>query len=250
MSSAGGILIFRERPERLLICSMRGTAKRVASLTILFLLAASTASPLDWRSFAAASDSSSDAALLDAFAEGDTATRLDICDGLGARTEPSERAMIELIADGHRGNAAWDGEVFLRALLASLFRPSLDPAVLRGRIEANGVALDDLFSRIAEWRDPQLTEELVDLAPICAGPAPLAALGEVGERILHNLSEGGGMLMPEWRSLALAYLKAVGSIGNTAYLFSCTEIARLSRDKDLVTAARATARALISPATF
>lgn len=221
-----------------------------AGLALVFFLAAWAASPVDWKTFTAATDGRSDQVLLDAFASGDTATRLDICEGLGLRAEISDGVFIELIADGHRGNASWDAEVFLRALLASLFRPTLNAPVLRARIDANAGALDVLFARVPDWRDPQLVEQLVNLASMCSGAARLGALREVGDELLGNLSEDDGRLMPQDMSLALAYLKSVSAVGDRVYLFSCTEMARLSRDRDLVLAARAAAQALIAPAAF
>ena len=188
-------------------------AMRLIGLAIFFLLGTCPASPVDWKAFAASSDGKSDAVLLDAFTSGDTSTRLDICEGLGQRTEPSAGVFIELIADGHRGNASWDASVFLRALLASLFRPTLDATVLRARIDSNASALDGLFSRARDWCDPQLVEQLVDLAPLCSGTARLGALRDVGDDLLQKLSSPDGALMPQDTSLALAYLEAVRAIG-------------------------------------
>jgi hypothetical protein len=234
MSSRGGTIQ--------LACRGKKRCRRRVCILLAFFFAAAIASPLDWRSFAASTDSGSDTAFFDAFVLGDTEIRLALCEGIGLRSDPAEGAIIDFIADGHRGNAAWDAVVFLRALLASVFDPSQPDEALRNRVAANASALDALFSRVGEWRDPQLVEALVNLAPLCAGSVRLTALVEVGNGIVHALETGSGLLMPQSRSLAFAYLRSVREIADGAFLFSCSEIARLSRDKDIVDAARLAAR--------
>jgi len=216
----------------------------------LFLIVAAAAHPLDWRSFAASTDSGSDAILIDAFASGDTETRLAICAGIGLRPDPYDARIIEIVADGHRGNAAWEAEVFIRALLASVFDNAQGESQLRERIRVNAPALDLLFTRMSEWRDPQIVEALVDLAPLCPGMGRLGALMETGTRLARHLTDSRGMLDPQERSLALAFLRAAAAIGDVVFLSSCTEMARLSRDRVVVDQARAAARALLAPASF
>jgi hypothetical protein len=225
-------------------------SSRTALAVLIALCIATAGSALDWRSFAASTDSNSDTLLSDTFLSADTETRLALCDGVGMRNDPFDARIIDLVASGHRGNASWDPDVFLRPLLASIFNTERGETVLKARIGANAAALDTLFARIADWRDPQLTEILVGLAPICEGTVRLGALMKVGTALLRALSVNGGLLAPQMRSLALAYLSTVSAIRGEDFLFVCTEMARLSRDKDVVDRARVTARALIAPASF
>ena len=219
-------------------------SSRVAACVSL-LFAASVANALDWGDFALVSDRSEDPLLIEVILSSDLGQAIGICEGVGSRHDPAAGAVIEAIVTS--GGSLLRTETLLRALLARLLDPDRTDPPLAERLAANADAIDMLARAVSLWVDPQLVAALVRVLPLVEGPDRLRALVDVGDRIISAEDRGRGLLSPQETALAMEWLAAVRSIGSRDLLFSCVQVARLSADVDLVSAARETARALGSP---
>jgi hypothetical protein len=219
-------------------------SSRVAAC-LIFLFAASVAIALDWGDFALHSDRSQDSFLIEVLLPSDLEGAVSICEGVGSRPDPAAGAIIEAIVT--QGDSELRTETLLRALLERLLDPARSDPPLADRLAANADALGTLVGAISRWEDPQLAAALVRVMPLMQGTDRLRALVEVGDRVVAREDRGNGMLSSQETSLALEWLSAVRSIGGADFLFPCVRIARLSRDTDLVAAARETAKALGAP---
>jgi hypothetical protein len=191
----------------------------------------------DWASIAATSDRSEDSMLLQAMADGDLETRLAICGSLTKREDPYLEGILSWLADT-RG--VFDGPQ--RELLLRVVLRGFDAA----RVAANSQALASLLGRVDEWKDPQLTGTLIVLAPRMGSASPHAAIMRIGDRLVSELLESGGVLPSQETALGLDFLAAAEAVGSADFLPACAQIARLAREKALVDRARAVAAALLA----
>jgi hypothetical protein len=219
---------------------------RRQSLGVLFMLLPVLLPALDWEALAEGSSSAQDTVLLSAMAEGDLETGLSICRGVSRRTDPSMTGIIMAIAAAHVGTNSWRSELLLRTLLQPIADVQSGIDFRRARIAANADALDDLFTRVGDWKDAQLAGALARIAPLAATFEALRAVARIGARIVDGLAKGNGLLPSQEEALALDYLDSATALGRQELAEQCAEIARLSREPILMKAARSTARILLS----
>jgi hypothetical protein len=216
-----------------------------AAIAVLLLLWGVALFGQDWGEFARHSGTRDDGLLIDLIGKVDLAEALDICAGIGMRSEAAVGPIIESIASDAFGPGRDRSEALLRVLLAALLDPSRPDPSLAARVSANAGALGDLLEGMADWKDPQLAGELVRIIPLIDGPSGPPALMAAGERIVASLQRGSGRLMPQEASLAMDFLTAVRETSSRDFLPSCALVARLSTDADLVKAARETAASIV-----
>ncbi|MGO9309929.1 MAG: hypothetical protein ACLQDL_12990 [Spirochaetia bacterium] len=213
---------------------------------LLFLLAARVLCAQDWESFAAASDRSADPIILQTMAAGDLETNIALCKGLARRSDSDCRAILESLAAGHASRTTLHSELLLRYLLEGVRSANPQEASLAQWAAANASALDELLFRIAEWRSPQLEGVLLAFALIAPGPQGMHAIMDVGDSLVRELESSAGLIPSEREALVLDFLAAARKADRADFFPSCAAIARLSRDKVIVEAARSAAAALAS----
>jgi len=212
---------------------------------MLLVIPTSLTFAFDWGDFTARSERTDDSFLVTALEEGDFETRVAICEAMGKRAEPDAQAILSWLLAGYSKGKIYQAELLLRLALVSLFEsPSGEPA-RAARFAANGEVLGDLARSIGTLKDPQLRGTIVRFLPRLDRSAGLRALMDTGAGIVETLSRAGGLLSPQETSLAFDYLQAVKTIGTRDFFEPCLEMARLSRDKGLVAAARGAASAVL-----
>ncbi len=208
------------------------------------MLAAAVARADDWRGFAARSDRTDDALLIDIMQEGDFSTRASICEGIARRSDPYAADIIQFISTRITGTGTYRGEILLRILLAGLFDPSRGPDAVRAALAANADVVSPMVARIDKWQDPQLRAVLVRLFPLMERDQVAGPLQEVGAGLVVALTNSQGFLSPQSTALALDFLGSVETLRAGDCLDQCVQIARLSRDWERVDRAREVARQL------
>lgn len=211
---------------------------------LAFALASAPLRAQDWESFAASSSRALDPEILRIMAESGLEENIAICRGLGRRGDADVQVFIDSLAAGHVAKTAVGTEVLLRWLLSTALGARTGEQDLRAWQEANAPAVDMLFSRIDQWGNPQLKAALVRLALIARNSQGTRAIMAVGTGLVRELESSGGLIPSEDMALALDFLSAARSTARSELFDPCVEIARLSRDAVLVSAARSTAKAL------
>ncbi len=224
---------------------MSSGAAHGAIISIAFLLAAVTLAAQDWEAFAAGSGSAQDPVLLSAMAAGDLQTALGICRGVSRRSDPSMVNFIQALTSTP-ARAPWRSELLLRILLEPLAEAGTSEDFRSARLQANASALNDLYSRIDDWKDAQLAAALVRIAPFAATPASLQAVMRVGARVIAELQKGNGLIPSEETALALDCVSSAAALRRPEMAELCMQMARLSHEPVLVKAARAAAATLLS----
>lgn len=219
--------------------SQRGPARLALALAAL-LLAARPGAAL-WREFALASDRSWDPVILEALDGATLDERLEILQAVGERDDPFIGRYLEDFLV-RRGPDQPVREHLMRVLLASAFPREAPPERLAPRVAPNRQGLLAMCARLATFTDPQLCAEVVRLIPLLDGGRAdlLALVGQLAER----LAASGGRLDPREDGLLLDALEAMGRIGSPDFLEPALAVARLSRERPVVEAARELARAL------
>jgi hypothetical protein len=220
-----------------------------AILCIALLTIAVPAEAQDWSDFARASDRSQDGFLLQIMNEGDLATAAGICASVGQRADPYAGDIIASIAASHIGREITSSELLLRTLLKGLLDPERAMPPLADRISVNREGLLILYDSISTFRDPQLVSTLVELLPSLPDISPKVRLAAAGRRVLDSLAMGNGMLNAPETALAMSVLAVARQLGGADFLDFCAAIVHLSRDPDLLRAARSGAAALASAPT-
>jgi hypothetical protein len=214
---------------------------------VLFLiLMASRVAAQDWESFAASSNRSADPLILQAMAEGDLETNIALCKGLARRSDGDVRSILETLAAGHAAKTALTTELLLRYLLQGVLDANPQEASLRSWVHINADSIDGLLMRIAEWRNPQLKGALLVFACIDSTPQSMRAIMEVGASVVHELQASDGLIPSQEAALILDFLNATKRDPRFDFFEYCSAIARLSRDKVIVDAARSAAATLAS----
>jgi hypothetical protein len=211
---------------------------------LVFVLVAGSLSAQDWESFAAGSSRSEDSLILQNLKSADLDTAIAICRGLGRRQDRNVEAAIDYLAENDTPGTAARTELLLRWILASARQAHPGEQDLTAWIGDNAASIDTLMDRMPRWKSPMLKGELIALAVIASRPSSLPALMEAGDGIVKQLSATGGFLSGEDTSLATAFLSAAEHTAAADFLPACADIARLSRDKTLVDAARRAAAAI------
>ncbi len=220
-----------------------------AALCIALLAIAVPTGAQDWGDFARASDRSQDELLSQVMNESDLATAAAICAGVGLRVDPYAGDIIESLIASRVGRAITRSELLLRTLLKGLFDPGRADSPLAERVAVNRQALRALYDAFPSLQDPQLVETLVNLLPALPDNSPGVHLMAAARRILTKLDAGNGMLDAQETALAMDVIAVARQLGGADFLDFCAAIVHLSRDGDLVSAARATAAALRSSPT-
>ena len=220
-------------------------SSRTACSLLLILLAARLCAQ-DWEGFAASSDRSADPVILQTMAAGDLETNIALCRGIARRSDPDVGSIIESLAAGHAARTAVSTELLLRYLLKGVLDANPTEASLRSWASTNAVPLDMLLFRITECKSPQLRGVLLAFAVIAPGTQGMHAVMDVGASVVRELEASDGLIPSEDAALVLDFLNAARRAARSDFLPYCTAIARLSRDKVIVDAARSAASALAS----
>jgi hypothetical protein len=213
---------------------------------VLFLFASVSlcAAPADWKDIASRSDRSADAMILQTMNGDDLDAALQLCEGVGVRSDPYAADIIESLAARHASATSDRTELLLRVLLAGLFDPSRSEGEIRDRAAANAGALGTLFDRIETFKDFQLTGVLLGILPSMQGYDAAPVLTRVGSRLVADLRKAEGVITSQEIALAFDYLATVEKLPSSDFLDQVVSIARSSREKVLVDRARAVAAAL------
>ena len=212
----------------------------------MFTLSGASAHAVDWAAFVANSDRTEDGLILDIMNGADFDTRVHICEALGLRTDPYAEDILSWLVARFSRSAEQETEVLLRVTMNSLFDEASSDQVLRDRIQANSLFIDELIKRMADFHDPMLRDSVIRLLPHVADGNRLSALMGVGAGIESSLRQGS--ISAAETALAYEYLTVVQQIGTPDFLESCLAIARLSWSKDLTEKAHQVARVLASTA--
>lgn len=216
-----------------------------ALYAVLLMLAAGTLGAQDWESYAAGSDRSMDALILQNMAEGDLETRIALCRGLGRRSDQDVQAIIDALVSERRLDVGGTSELLLRWLISSARDAHPQAEGLRAWGAANARSVDVLLERMPGWKSAQLKGALLSLAVIAPGSRGANAIMDVGLELVRELQEAPDGLMPSQdTALALDFLAAARQVPRRDFFGVCADIARLSREKVLVDAARGAAREL------
>ncbi len=221
----------------------------MSSRALFLAVLAVTAWPLgaqDWQAYAARSDRSMDPFLIQNLAAADLETGIAICRGLGRRPDLDVQAEIDfLLSQRTPARSAADTEVMLRWLVASATEAHPRQEELAAWVAANAPQVDRLLESMPRWKDAQLEGALLALAVIAPGTSGTAAIMEVAREVIRRLKDSpDGTISPQDTALALDVVNAARQAGKRVFFEPCVQIARLSRDKTLVDAARAAAREL------
>jgi hypothetical protein len=210
----------------------------------LYVLLAGALFGQDWEGFGASSDRSADPIILQTMATADLETNVALCKGLARRSDQDVGAIIDFLASGHAAKTTAKTELLLRYLLQGVLDARSQPAALLSWVEANAVPLDGLLARISQWKDPQLKGALLSFAVIAPGSQGMHAIMDTGAAVVQELESSDGLIPSEDAALGLDFLSAAQRTGRSDFFSYCAAIARLSRDKVLVDAARAAAAQL------
>jgi hypothetical protein len=227
--------------------SSRTVTSRWLLVCLLLTVGAAQAAGLDWESFAAASDASQDAVLLEALAAHDMDTDMAICRGVARRNGWAVAGFLDALAAEHYGADSARVELLLRVLLDSLVPAASSDAEVTSRLGPNTGAIEGLLGRIADLKDPQLKALLVRLCRFTDPGVGMPALMVVGSALARDLRVGRGEITPQEAGLALAFCAAAERTGSVDFLQPCLRIAEMSRDAVLVERARHAARVLAGP---
>ena len=207
-------------------------------LPILFILCAASACAADWGAFVAHSSRSDDALIVTIMRDADLETRLQICRALGARKDPYAEDILGWLLSGSSQASQQGDELLLRVAMKSIFDESLGEAALKERLDVNASFVEELGEDITRFHDLQLKGDILRLLPHISSGNRLAWLMEAGAGLVALLTRDGGLLSPAETGLAHDYLAAVETIGTADFSEQCLEMARLSRDRDFLRAAR------------
>jgi hypothetical protein len=222
-------------------------SSRTALATLSALLLVLIAGPLsaqDWESFAAASDRSEDSLILQTLKGADLDTEIAICRGLGRRQDRNVEAALDFLTENYAPGTAARTELLLRWILAAARQAHPGEEDLAAWISDNASSTDTLMDGMSRWKSPMLKGELIALAVIARRPSSQPALMEAGDGVVKLLQATGGFLSGEDTSLAMAFLAAAERTAAPDFLPVCADIARLSREKTIVDAARSAAAAI------
>jgi hypothetical protein len=214
--------------------------------TLLFILLSVPLFGLDWEGFAASSDRSADPIILQTMAAGDLEVNIALCRGVARRGDADVRSIIESLAAGHAARTALSTELLLRYLLQGVLDANPREAMLRIWAATNAGSLEMLLFRINEWKSAQLQGVLLAFAVIAPGPQGMHAIMDVGASVVRELDASSGLIPSEDAALVLDFLSAARRAARSDFFPYCAAIARLSRDKVIVDAARSAAAALTS----
>jgi len=198
----------------------------------------------DWEAVAASSDRSQDGLLVRMLNEGDLERQIALCRGLGRRQDRNIAPVIDFLTSHYSPGTADRTELLLRWLLASARSAHEQEADFQAWIDANSQSVDALLAGMDRWRSPMLKTELVACATVEGTTGSRQAIMKAGAQTVSGLQATGGWLSGAETALALAFLDAAGRVKDTDFLAACADIARLSRDRDVVLAARQAADSL------
>jgi hypothetical protein len=217
-----------------------------SACTLLLILLCGQLHGQDWEAFAAASDRSFDPVILQTMAAGDLEVNIALCRGLARRDDEDIRTIVSSLAAAQSARTSLSTELLLRYLLQGvlLYRPGSEE--LQKWAAVNADVLDMLLDDVRRWKSPQLKGALLSFAVIAPGSPKMRPIADVGAAVVDELQASRGLIPSEDSALVLDFLRAAGLASRSELLPYCTAIARLSRDKVLVDAARATAAALVA----
>jgi hypothetical protein len=213
-----------------------------AAVAIVFVLAAGTLPAQDWEGVAAASDRSMDSFIVQIIAEGDLETGIALCKGVGRRKDLDVQAVIDSLVARRTPGSEVKSEVMLRWLVVSAMEAHPETGSLLAWSAANSRSVDMLLERISLWKSAQLKGALLAFAVIAPADRGARAIMDVGQDVVRELEDAPDGLIPSQdTALALDFLEAARQSGSAGFFPVCADIARLSREKLLVDAARSAA---------
>jgi len=213
-------------------------ALKAAYFLLLFSACVMSAEAIDWGDFVAHSSRGDDSFILDELKDADLETSIQICQALGARSDPYAEDILSWLLAGFSRSSGYRNDLLVRVALTSLFEEGQGQAALQARLDANASFLDALVKNIRRFHDPQLTGMILRLLPRMAAMNRLTPLMETGADLVAQLSRNEGRLSTTENALANDYLATVQEIGGADFMEQCLEVARLSRDSVLTENAR------------
>jgi hypothetical protein len=214
----------------------------VPAFAIAFILAVRALPAQDWEGVAAGSDRSMDAFIVQSIAEGDLETGIALCKGLGRRKDMDVQPIMDFLVTRRTPGSDARAEVMLRWLVASAKAAHPDTESLRAWTAANSRSVDMLLERISLWKSAQLKGALLAFALIAPQDRGARAIMDIGHDVVRELLDSPDGLIPSQdTALALDFLNAARQSARTELFSVCVDIARLSREKVLVDAARSAA---------
>ena len=183
-----------------------------------------------------------DGFILQSIAEGDLETGIALCKGLGRRKDLDVQAVIDYLVTRRAPGSEVKSEVMLRWLVVSAKEAHPEADSLRAWTAANSPSVGMLLERISLWKSAQLKGALLALAVIAPGDRGTRAIMDVGGDVVRELEDSPDGLIPSQDiALALDFLAAARRSAMAEFFPVCADIARLSREKVLVDAARSAA---------
>jgi hypothetical protein len=198
-----------------------------------------------WEGFVRTSDRSEDSAIIELLSTSDFATQRVIITALGEREDPYLGDVLEALAGGTNIKPDFRREYLLRLLIGTILDPSLPPQTRKWRTEVNRESLEMVARRVNDFEDPQLKAEIIRLLPDFDGSDLSPVLSETCAALAHRLEKQQGELSPMDTDLLLALLGYLETHPEPDLLEQCLTVARLSRDRQAVDAARAGANAIV-----
>jgi hypothetical protein len=211
---------------------------------ILFVLLAGALFGQDWEGFAASSDRSADTIILQTMATGDLETNIALCKGLARRSDQDVSTIIDFLASGHAARTLTKTELLLRYLLQGVLDANPQEPSLRSWSATNASVVDTLLGRMSQWKSPQLKGALLSFAVIAPRSQGMHAIMDTGASVVRELESSDGLVPSEDAALVLDFLQAARRTARSDFFPYCAAIARLSRDKVIVDAARSAAAGL------
>jgi len=212
------------------------------AFALAFIVCAGTLPAQDWESVAARSDPSMDGFIVQSIIDGDLENGIALCKGLGRRKDLDVQAVIDSLATRRTPGSETKSEVMLRWLVVSAKDAHPEADSLRAWAAANSRSVDLLLERISLWKSAQLKGALLTLAVIAPEDRGARAIMDVGRDVVRELEDSpDGLIPPQDIALALDFLAAARRSARAELFPVCADIARLSREKVLVDAARSAA---------
>jgi hypothetical protein len=220
-------------------------AKTVAYLALLTaaFISRQPAPAQDYQAWIRNSDRRDNTLIAEIIENGDLSAAIESARALGSR--PDFRVQEIILAVGESfSSRAWEGELILRVILASVFPPELERGELERRLLLNREAMDFLVAHLSVYTT-ELKTEIVRLMAGLPLPEYQGALMEQGRGLTELLERQEGRLQAEQARLALTFLDTIEDMGRPEFGQLALSILERTRHPEVADRARATARSLL-----
>ncbi len=198
----------------------------------------------DYGSWIRYSDSRDNQLIVELIRQGDLTTGLEIAAAIGLREDPQVQEIILAVGETTDLRPQWERELILRALLASVFPPSLQDTELAERLGKNVEGFDFLVAGLPHFT-LSLRREVTRLLGFLHPPEYESVLMSEGRWLAEVLRNQQGRLNGEQAGLTLTYLETVGRIANPEFGDTVLLILERSRHPEVAEAARSVSRSLL-----